>query len=116
MAPREEIDGEFATTLKRGDFERVRDGLLRIADQIDPGGRLGEGDSGERRESTKYKVSAKWSGPPHRPVTFYLLCTLHFALCTCVLSLPARRLSRLWPQRQLLNAPVQDFGDEQLVL
>ena len=42
----EEIEGEFAATLKRGDFERLRDGLLRIADRIDPGGRLGEGDTG----------------------------------------------------------------------
>ena len=49
----EEIEGEFAATLTRGDFERVRDGLLRIADRIDPGGRLGEGDQAALR---KFKV------------------------------------------------------------
>ena len=41
----EEIEDEFAATLKRGDFDRVREGLLSIADRIDPGGRLGEGDT-----------------------------------------------------------------------
>ena len=59
----EEIEGEFDTTLKQGDFARVRDGLLRIADRIDPGGRLGEGDQVALRklkvQSTKFKVSAK---------------------------------------------------------
>jgi hypothetical protein len=30
--------------MKPGEFERVRMGLLRIADRIDPGGALGAGD------------------------------------------------------------------------
>jgi len=49
----EQIEDDFATALKPGDFEGVRTGLLRIADRIDPGGRLGEGDA---QKSTKYKV------------------------------------------------------------
>ena len=40
----EEIEHDFATALKPGEFERVRAGLLQIADQIDPGGALGAGD------------------------------------------------------------------------
>jgi len=40
----EEIEGAFAAMLVPGEFERVRDALLRIANEIDPGGALGEGD------------------------------------------------------------------------
>lgn len=40
----EEIENDFASTLKAGQFERLRDGLHRIADRIDPGGALGTGD------------------------------------------------------------------------
>jgi DNA-binding MarR family transcriptional regulator len=38
------IETDFAATLNAGEFERVRSGLLRIADRIDPGGALGTGD------------------------------------------------------------------------
>ena len=51
----EEIEGELAAALKRGEFEHVRDRLLRIADRIDPGGRLGEGDQVALRGSRKAK-------------------------------------------------------------
>ena len=40
----EEIETDFASTLKKGQFERLRDGLHQIADRIDPGGALGSGD------------------------------------------------------------------------
>ena len=40
----EEIEGEFATLLKSGEFDRVRAGLRQMADRIDPDGRLGAGD------------------------------------------------------------------------
>jgi DNA-binding MarR family transcriptional regulator len=45
----EEIEREFAGMLEPGEFDRVRNGLLQIADRIDPGGRLGSRDraSGE---------------------------------------------------------------------
>jgi DNA-binding MarR family transcriptional regulator len=42
----ETIEGEFAVALEPGEFDRVRDGLFRIADRIDPGGALGVGDRG----------------------------------------------------------------------
>jgi DNA-binding MarR family transcriptional regulator len=40
----EEIETDFASTLRSGQFERLRDGLHQIADRIDPGGALGTGD------------------------------------------------------------------------
>lgn len=40
----EEIEGDFADTIGEAAFEALRDGLLRIADGIDPGGALGAGD------------------------------------------------------------------------
>ena len=46
----EEIEDEFGAVLTSSEFERVRSGLLRIADRIDPGGRLGEGDQTALRE------------------------------------------------------------------
>src|SRR5215831_4319562 len=42
----DQIEGEFAEVLGDGEFKRVRGGVLRIADRIDHGGRLGEGDRG----------------------------------------------------------------------
>lgn len=39
-----EIEGEFERALEPGHFERVREGLLDIADRIDPSGALGRGD------------------------------------------------------------------------
>jgi DNA-binding MarR family transcriptional regulator len=39
----EEIEGDFSRALPTGEFERVRTGLLQIADRIDPGGALGVG-------------------------------------------------------------------------
>lgn len=52
----EEIEGEFARELGPREFDRVRDGLLRIADRIDPGGTLGEGD---RREPAAARKNRK---------------------------------------------------------
>jgi DNA-binding MarR family transcriptional regulator len=40
----EEIEADFAAALEPGSYDRVRDGLLKIADRVDPGGRLGVGD------------------------------------------------------------------------
>jgi hypothetical protein len=40
----EEIEADFAAALRPGEFDRVRVGLLQIADRIDPGGALGVGD------------------------------------------------------------------------
>jgi DNA-binding MarR family transcriptional regulator len=40
----EEIEADFAKALKAGHYDKVREGLLGIADRIDPGGALGEGD------------------------------------------------------------------------
>lgn len=40
----EEIESDFAAGLAAGEFEKVRLGLFRIAERIDPGGALGEGD------------------------------------------------------------------------
>jgi len=42
----DQIEHEFAEILADGKFVTVRDALLRIADRIDPGGRVGEGDRG----------------------------------------------------------------------
>jgi DNA-binding MarR family transcriptional regulator len=47
----EQIEGDFATAMAPGDFEHVRAGLLQIADRLDPGGRLGEGDRSERKKA-----------------------------------------------------------------
>ncbi len=44
----EEIEADFASGLKTGEFERVRDGLHRIADRVDPSGALGAGDVASR--------------------------------------------------------------------
>jgi hypothetical protein len=41
----EEIEADFAAGLEPGDYDLVREGLLRIADRIDPGGALGVGDA-----------------------------------------------------------------------
>jgi DNA-binding MarR family transcriptional regulator len=38
------IEADFSAALNSGEFERVRAGLLRIADRIDPVGALGAGD------------------------------------------------------------------------
>src|SRR5688572_29952932 len=43
----EEIERDFASTLEPGAYEALREGLLRIADRIDPGGALGAGDGGK---------------------------------------------------------------------
>jgi DNA-binding MarR family transcriptional regulator len=42
----EEIEGDFAAALGQRSFEAVREGLLGIADRIDPDGALGAGDRG----------------------------------------------------------------------
>jgi len=41
----EEIERDFAALLRPGTFEKLREGLLTIADRIDPGGALGVGDT-----------------------------------------------------------------------
>lgn len=40
----EEIEADFARALEPGAYDKVRQGLLRIADRVDPGGALGTGD------------------------------------------------------------------------
>jgi DNA-binding MarR family transcriptional regulator len=40
----EEIESEFAAMLKPGELDRARTALLEVANRIDPGGALGEGD------------------------------------------------------------------------
>jgi hypothetical protein len=45
----EEIEDRLAALLQPGEFERLRDALLRIANEIDPGGGLGEGDLNKTR-------------------------------------------------------------------
>jgi DNA-binding MarR family transcriptional regulator len=40
----DEIERDFAAALEPGRYDTVRDGLLRIADKVDPGGALGIGD------------------------------------------------------------------------
>lgn len=40
----EEIERDFADALEPGDYDTLREGLLRIADRVDPGGALGTGD------------------------------------------------------------------------
>jgi DNA-binding MarR family transcriptional regulator len=40
----EEIEADFESMLERGEFDRIRKGLLAIADRIDPVGALGESD------------------------------------------------------------------------
>ena len=47
----DEIENDFAKALKAGEFERVRKGLLQIADRVDPGGALGAGDQAELSHS-----------------------------------------------------------------
>jgi len=42
----EDIEGTFADLLDRGEYDRVRVGLLTIADHIDPLGAFGEADEG----------------------------------------------------------------------
>ena len=39
------VTADFAAALEPGDYDRVRRGLLAIADQVDPGGALGVGDA-----------------------------------------------------------------------
>jgi len=41
-----QIENEFAEIPGKGKFDTVRNELLHIADRIDPGGRVGEGDRG----------------------------------------------------------------------
>ena len=40
----EDIEDDFAASLKAGEFEKVQQNLFRIAERIDPGGALGQGD------------------------------------------------------------------------
>ena len=49
----EEVEAEFARVLKPGEFDRVREGLLRVADSIDPGGALGAGDEAGSARQTR---------------------------------------------------------------
>ena len=44
-----DVEREFAKRLAAGEFDRVRDGLCRLADQIDPAGAFGAGDQAARR-------------------------------------------------------------------
>src|SRR5262245_52801441 len=42
----QEIERDFASALEPGAYDTLREGLLRIADTVDPGGALGSGDVG----------------------------------------------------------------------
>jgi DNA-binding MarR family transcriptional regulator len=53
----EEIESDFASTLDAGAFEHLSQGLLRIADRIDPGGALGKGDEPVNRRSIRPRRS-----------------------------------------------------------
>jgi DNA-binding MarR family transcriptional regulator len=46
----EQIEGDFATMLGPGEFDRTRDALFHIADRVDPGGALGDGDQPRRED------------------------------------------------------------------
>lgn len=52
----EEVEAEFARVLKPGEFDRVREGLLRVADSIDPSGALGSGDVAESARQPRARV------------------------------------------------------------
>lgn len=41
----EAIEDDFARALPAGEFDRLREGLLAVADRVDPGGALGAGDA-----------------------------------------------------------------------
>jgi DNA-binding MarR family transcriptional regulator len=45
----EEIEGQFAAITGAPEFDRVRAGLLHIADRVDPDGAFGSADEGRRR-------------------------------------------------------------------
>jgi DNA-binding MarR family transcriptional regulator len=47
-----EVEADFAARLGKGDFDRLRQHLLTIADGIDPEGALGVGDEAPRRRSS----------------------------------------------------------------
>jgi hypothetical protein len=49
----EQIEGDFATMLGPGEFDRTRQALFRIADRVDPGGVLGAGDLPRRDERAR---------------------------------------------------------------
>ena len=41
----EEIEADFAAALEPGRYDQLREGLLKVADRIDPSGALGVGDT-----------------------------------------------------------------------
>jgi len=45
----EQLDAEFAAILPDGDFKRLRDAIVRLADAIDPIGTFGAADEGRKR-------------------------------------------------------------------
>jgi DNA-binding MarR family transcriptional regulator len=49
----EQIEGDFATMLGPGEFDRAREALFQIADRVDPGGALGAGDLPRREERAR---------------------------------------------------------------
>jgi DNA-binding MarR family transcriptional regulator len=49
----EQIEGDFATMLGSGEFDRAREALFQIADRVDPGGALGAGDLPRREERAR---------------------------------------------------------------
>jgi DNA-binding MarR family transcriptional regulator len=52
------IEADFAEGLKAGEFDRLREGLLKIADRIDPDGALGAADEAAPRKKV---VRATWT-------------------------------------------------------
>jgi DNA-binding MarR family transcriptional regulator len=52
----EEIEADFAARLAPGELDRIRDGLLAIADRVDPDGALGVGDRpADQARETKHQ-------------------------------------------------------------
>jgi DNA-binding MarR family transcriptional regulator len=49
----EQIEGDFATMLGPGEFDRAREALFQIADRVDPGGALRAGDLPRREERAR---------------------------------------------------------------
>ena len=49
----EQIEGDFATMLGPGEFDRAREALFQIADRVDPRGALGLADRPRREERAR---------------------------------------------------------------
>lgn len=61
-----EIEGEFARRLGPTLFDQVREGLLQIADGVDPGGALGQGDRPRPADTRSRPATKGAAGAPSR--------------------------------------------------